>query len=261
MLSGGQLMDFNMPQMSIRVLKGLGVSDEDIELAKLTQSAQRRNNSRVQSIGEICGVTATPSRRKPQPNPKEPENFTDAAMKRRGTYDQAALLLEQQALRERSPERAFKARKAAKAAKELSASAQLEFDFFGGGNVSLAFEYHDTVTERLNAEREKKDGPSLVMQHQALAVLWTITRHMAWESYECTKTAADLCEITKIDKARMARILNLLEDVGGIKRVKRGRVKIITVTPEGAYRGKIDHHGKAVEKYKLEVVEGGKSDA
>jgi DNA-binding MarR family transcriptional regulator len=174
-------------------------------------------------------------------------------MRKRGTYDQAALLLDQQALQERSPERALKARNAAKAAKELSAAQQLEFDFFGGGNVSIAFQYQDAVTERLRNSRK-----SLAKQHQALAVLWQITRHLGWQSYECSKTASDLCDLTGITPNNMTPILKLLEEVGAIKRVKRGRVKVITVTPEGAFRGNIHNHAQSVERYKLDVIDGGK---
>jgi hypothetical protein len=59
----------------------------------------------------------------------------------------------------------------------------------------------------------------------------------------------------------MARALDLLEQVGAIHRVKRGRVKVIAVTPEGAFRGNINNHAKAVEKFKLDVIEGGKPEA
>ena len=182
-------------------------------------------------------------------------DLTDRALRRRGAYDQAALLLDQQALRESSPERAAKAREAALAAKELSASNQLEFDFFGGGNVSIAFQYQDAVTERL-----RNSGQSLAKQHQALAVLWQITRYLGWQNYECTKTAADLCEISQIKPSHMADTLKLLEEVGAIQRVKRGRTKIITVTPEGAFRGNVNSHAQAVERYKLDVIDGGKSE-
>ena len=204
-------------------------------------AAQRRNGSPVQSIGVIVG--AVQQRQKHNPNP--PTSLTDRAMRKRGTYDQAALLLDQQALQESSPERAMKARAAAKAAKELSAAQQLEFDFFGGGNVSIAFQYQDAVTERL-----RNSGQTLAKQHQALAVLWQITRHLGWQTYECTKTAADLCEITGITPNHMSPILDLLERVGAIHRVKRGRVKIITVTPEGAFRRQCEQprpSGRAVQ--------------
>ena len=58
----------------------------------------------------------------------------------------------------------------------------------------------------------------------------------------------------------MVGTLKLLEEIGAIRRVKRGRVKVITVTPEGAFRGNINHHAQAVERYKLDVIDGGKSD-
>jgi DNA-binding MarR family transcriptional regulator len=238
-----------MSRVTIRELRQMGVPQEDIEIAKQTQAAQRRNGSPVQSVGVIVG--AVQQRQKHNPNP--PTNLTDRAMRKRGTYDQAALLLDQQALQESSPERAMRARAAAKAAKELSAAQQLEFDFFGGGNVSIAFQYQDAVTERL-----RNSGQTLAKQHQALAVLWQITRHLGWQTYECTKTAADLCDLTGITPNNMSPILDLLERVGAIHRVKRGRVKIITVTPEGAFRGNVNNHAQAVERFKLDVIEGGK---
>jgi DNA-binding MarR family transcriptional regulator len=240
-----------MSRTTIRELRQMGVSREDIEIAKQTQAAQRRNGSPVQSIGVIVG--AVQQRQRHNPNP--PTSITDRAMRKRGTYDQAALLLDQQALQESSPERAMKAREAAKAAKELSAAQQLEFDFFGGGNVSLAHQYQDAVTERL-----RDSGQSLAKQHQALAVLWQITRHLGWQTYECTKTAADLSDLTGITPNNMSPILKLLEDIGAIHRVKRGRVKVIAVTPEGAFRGNVNNHAQAVERFKLDVIEGGKPE-
>ena len=238
-----------MSRLSIQELRRMGVSREDIDAALTTQAAQRRNGSPVQSVGVIVG--AVQSRDRHSPNP--PVSLTDRAMRKRGTYDQAALLLDQQALQERSPERAVLARQAAKMAKELSAAQQLEFDFFGGGNVSISFQYGFAVTTRL----KETDRPISEI-NRAKAVLWEIVQSLGWQSYECTKTAADLSEITEIDKADMARTLQLLEDVGAIHRVKRGRVKIITVTPEGAFRGNVHNHAKAVEKFRLDVIEGGK---
>lgn len=240
-----------MTRIPIKELRRLGITSEDIDMARTTQEAQRRNGSPVQPIAVLVGA----AQRRQHPNPNPPVDLTDRALRRRGAYDQAALLLDQQALRESSPERAARAREAALAAKELSASNQLEFDFFGGGNVSIAFQYQDAVTERL-----RNSGQTLARQHQALAVLWQITRHLAWQSYECTKTAADLCDLTGITPNNMSPILALLEEVGAIRRVKRGRVKIIAVTPEGAFRGNVNKHAEAVERYKLDVIQGGKAD-
>ena len=241
-----------MPKATIHELRRSGVSQEDIELAKATQAAQRRNGAPVQSIAVLVGA-AQPRQRH---NPNPPASLTDRALRRRGAYDQAALLADQQALQESSPERALKARQAATTLKELSASNQIEFDFFGGGNVSIAFQYQDAVTERLF-----EAAKTTAQAKEALSILWIILRNLGWQSYECTKTAADLCEITRTKPPHMANALKLLEEVGAIRRVKRGRNKIITVTPEGAFRGNINNHGQAVERYRLDVIEGGKSES
>lgn len=241
-----------MSRIPIHELRRMGVSDEDLELARATQEAQRRTGAPVQSISVIVGAVGPRRRHDPSP----PVSLTDRALRRRGTYDQAALLLDQQALQESSPERAERAREAAKVAKELGAAAQIEFDFFGGGNVSLAFQYQDAVTARLHEK-----AATGAKRNEALAVLWHIIRNLSWQSYECTKTAADLSQIMDMLPSHMAETLKLLEDVGAIRRVKRGRTKIITVTPEGAFRGNVNTHGQAVERYKLDVIEGGKSGA
>lgn len=125
----------------------------------------------------------------------------------------------------------------------------------GSNSVFIALQYQDAVTERLFAATKTP-----AQAFHAQAVLWQITRNLGWQSYECTKTAADLCEVMRTDKAQMARALDLLEQVGAIRRVKRGRVKIITVTPEGAFRGNVHNYAQAVERYKLDVIDGGKPD-
>jgi len=239
-----------MARISIRELKEIhGVSQDDIDLARATQNAQRKAGSVALPVAVICGVQ---KRRRKADNVTDPNTLLERQKRGRGEYDQAALLLDRKAVAEKSPDRAMRAREAAIIAKELSSTVQLEFDFFGGGNVSIAFQYQDAVTERLKAA-----AVSPARRDEALAVLWTVTRHLVWQSYECTKTAAQLCEIADKDKSQMARALNLLEDVGAIRRVKRGRVKVITVTPEGAYRGNINEHDNAVERYKLDVIDGG----
>lgn len=239
-----------MSRISISELRKMGVPDEDIEAAKVVQMAQRRTGAKVLSLGTIVGA-AKPR----QQTNNQTVDLTEKALRKRGTYDQVALLLDQQALTEKTPERAAIAREAAKAAKHLSLANQIEFDFFGGGNVSIAFQYQDAVTERLF-----EAAPTATKAKEAQAILWQICRNLGWQNYECTKTAADLCEITRTDKAQMARALDLLEQVGAIHRVKKGRTKIITVTPEGAFRGNINNHAKAVEKFKLEVIDGGKKE-
>lgn len=239
-----------MSRIPIYELRKRGVSEEDIEIAKKIQTAQRRTGVRVLSLGVLVGATEPRKQ-----NDNQTVDLTEKALRKRGTYDQVALLLDQQALAEKTPERAALAREAAKAAKKLSWANQIEFDFFGGGNVSIAFQYQDAITERLFAAAKTP-----AQAYHAQAVLWQICRNLGWQTYECTKTAADLCDVTRTDKAQMARALDLLEYVGAIHRVKKGRTKIITITPEGAFRGNINNHAKTVEKFKLEVIEGGKKE-
>ena len=89
-----------MSRIPIHELRRMGVSREDIEAAQITQEAQRRTGAPVQSIGVIVGAAKPRTRHNPNP----PVSLTDRALRKRGTYDQAAMLLDQQALQESSPE-------------------------------------------------------------------------------------------------------------------------------------------------------------
>ena len=227
-------------------LRRRGYSDDDIRLAQMTQEANRRAGAPSRTLAEVLAGQQA------RPRPAAPvEDLTVRQLRRRGTYGQAALLVDQAALGERDPARAAQARLLGHGLKAMAERpVQLEFDFFGGGNVSLGHQYIDAVQARLmatNATPAERDA--------ALATLLLITRHLEWQGYACTKIAADLAEMRGVDKGDMARTLVLLERVGAIGRVKRGRTKIIAVTPEGAFRGKIDNHGEAVERYKAEVIQ------
>ncbi|HQT89936.1 MAG TPA: ArsR family transcriptional regulator, partial [Acidiphilium sp.] len=127
---------------------------------------------------------------------------------------------------------------------------QLEFDFFGGGNVSLGHQFIDAIQGRL---LQTKATPA--ERATALATLTMIVRHLGWQSYSCEKTAADLCELLGFEPAPMARTLALLEQIGAITRAKRGRTKVITINPEGAFRGDVNRHAEAVDRYRAEVVQ------
>lgn len=244
-----QWTELRVGRTSIGQLRAAGVSDEDIRLAQQTQKHQRAAGRPVLPLSVICGLSTPKSARS-----AEVVEITPRQLRKRGALGQAALIADQVALTEKSPERAQKARLAGQILKDLARPHQIEFDFFGG-NMSIAHQYQDAVTERLFAA-----ASTTTKAKEAQAILWQITRYLAWQSYECTKTAADLCEITRTDKSHMARALDLLEQVGAIRRVKRGRTKVITVTPEGAYRGDVNQHAAAVQRYKLEVIEGGRSD-
>ncbi|KDM65135.1 hypothetical protein [Acidiphilium sp. JA12-A1] len=227
-------------------LRRRGYSDDDIRLAQTVQEANRRAGAPSRTLAEVLAGNQA------RPRPAAPvEDLTARQLRRRGTYGQAALLVDQAALGERDPARAAQARLLGHGLKAMAERpVQLEFDFFGGGNVSLGHQYIDAVQARLmatNATPAERDA--------ALATLLLITRHLEWQSYVCTKIAADLAELRGVDKGDMTRTLTLLERVGAINRVKKGRTKIIAVTPEGAFRGKIDNHGEAVERYKAEVIQ------
>ena len=112
-----------MSRIPIHELRRMGVSREDIEAAQITQEAQRRTGAPVQSIGVIVGAAKPRTRHNPNP----PVSLTDRALRKRGTYDQAAMLLDQQALQESSPERAVIARQAAKLAKAMRNTKLLKF--------------------------------------------------------------------------------------------------------------------------------------
>jgi hypothetical protein len=242
---------------SIKELLLGGVTKEDIEAAIAFQKNQRAAGVTPLPIEQIVGASK-PRVRIPHTTIDSPAqrmvDFTMKALRKRGVYEQAALLIDQHALLEKSPERAAMARQASEIVKDLALTTQFEFDFFGGGNVSLAFQYQDAISERL-----RNSGQTLARQQQAKAVLWDIVRHLSWQSYTCQKTAAELADVCGMRASHMSDTLDLLEQVGAIVRVKRGRTKIITVTPEGAFRGDVNNHGKVVERYRLEVIDGGKN--
>lgn len=85
-------------------------------------------------------------------------------------------------------------------------------------------------------------------------MLSEVLRWLGWQTYECSRSAADIAQQTGLHPRVVSDALALLEQVGAITRVKRGRTKIITVTPEGAYRGDINHHAEAVDRYRADVV-------
>lgn len=220
-----------------------GHAPEDIATARAVQDAQARIGLKPQSIKTILTGKA------PTNAPKAPEDLSARQLRKRGRYGQAALLADQEALAEEDPTRAQKAREASGILKTLAKKPdQLEFDFWKG-NAMTADEYHDAIRERL-----KETGATLAERMTCLAVLKEICRWLRWQSFECEKTAVELGDLLGIKKNQMSPILARLEAVGAITRVKRGRTKIITVNPEGAYRGDVNHHAEVMDRYKGEVV-------
>jgi len=229
---------------ALRDFRRQGYSEADLALARHQQDANRRAGAPPRSIGEILAGQL------PRPRADAaPEDLTTRQLRRRGRYGQAALLADQQALAETDELRAIQAREASLKLKELACEPGcIEFNIFRG-NVMTSDQYHDAIRARLMAT---KATPAERMA--ALGVLMEIKRWMGWQVFTCTKTAGELGELLEIDKGDMARTLALLEQIGAIGRVKRGRIKVITVTPEGAFRGKIDSHAEVVEHYRAEAA-------
>ena len=230
--------------ISVKEFKRRGVSDDDLRTAHIVRDAQRRTGSPVQSIGQILSGK--------NPVASEPSSLTERQLRKRGRYGAAALLTDQEALTEKDSDRALKARHASAILKELASKPQqLGFDFFKG-NRMIADEFHDAVRDRLNAQ-----PLSVSRRATAIMVLSEICRHLPWESHVCPKTAADLSDILKMHRGELSECLTLLEQIGAILRVKHGRTKVITVTPEGAFRGRVDQHATAVDSYKKTLAEAG----
>ena len=221
-----------------------GVSSEDIRTAHRLQDAQRRTGSPVHTIGQI--VTGR------QPSATEPADLTERQLRKRGRYGTAAILADQEALNETTPERALKARHASTILKELANKpVQLEFDFFKG-NWSVGTEYYDTIRDRVHA----LDMP-LGRRGLVIMVLTEIMRWLPWENSACAKTATEIADLLKAREIDVSSAIKTLETVGAIHRVKRGRTKLIYVNPEGVYRGKIDHHAATVDGYKKAMTDAG----
>ena len=220
-----------------------GHAPEDIAMARAVQDAQARMGMKPQSLTTI--LTGRP----PANAPKAPEDLSARQLRKRGRYGQAALLADQEALAEDDPTRAQKAREASGILKQLATKPeQVEFNVWSG-NAMTGDEYHDAIRERL-----KEEKVSLAERGICIIVLTEIRRWLRWQSFECEKTAVEIGELLEIDKAVMSRILSRLEAVGAITRVKRGRTKVITLNPEGTYRGDVNRHAEVMDRYKAEVV-------
>lgn len=231
-----------MGGMGMQALRKMGVSDEDIALAQATQDGQRRAGHPVQPLAEILGLI---ERRAAQRQ--------DA--KRSDVIKQAVLNLDRPGILPHNSKQVPRARaKGDTPIVHEEAQLQLEFDFRKGGNMGMGHEYFDAITQRL-AQHPITPAQRL----SAIAALHFIGRHLEWEYHSCTKMASELADYMGIKPQQMSRILKLLEDVGAIYRVKAGTEKAIVVSPEGIWRGKFENHAAAVQRFKLEVIDGGKA--
>jgi DNA-binding MarR family transcriptional regulator len=232
---------------SNKALKGQGYSPDDIALARLIQQKQREAGAPPRSLLEI--LQGQPARPRPQASPAD---LTANQLKRRGAYGQAALLADQAALSERDPHKAEQARQAATILKGLGKTNHLEYNILAG-NFSMSHEFLDTLNLRL-----KESGATIAARNAAVAALVFIARNLEFQGFACTKNAAELSELLGVKPQTMKDTLKLLEKVGAITRIKRGRQKVITINPEGAFRGSLDPanptHAKAVAEYKAKVL-------
>jgi hypothetical protein len=228
---------------TVRQLRQRGYDPDDIALARQQQDATQRAGGPPRSLAEI--LSGKPAR--PRPN-AAPGDLTSRQLMRRGRYGQAALLADQEALSERDPARAAKAREASGTLKALARKPPSHFDIFEG-NVTMGYEYHDAVRSRLLAT-----GATPAERGVAHMVLSEIVRWLNWEDHKCSHTAAEIGASLGLHKMVVSEALALLESIGAITRIKRGRSKVITVTPEGAYRGNMANHAEVMGRYRGEVV-------
>ena len=230
--------------ISAKELRRRGVPDGDIRTARIVQDAQRRTGSPVHTLGQIIDGR--------QPTSTDPASLTERQLRKRGRIGQAALLLDQEALTDADLVRQTRLRALAAEAKELAHQpTQLEFDFFKG-NWSVADEYHDTIRDRIHAL-----PLSPAQRAMAVMVMAEIVRWLPWKDAACSKTAAEIQALLKVRQADVSRAIATLESVGAIRRVARGRTKMIYVNPEGAYRGPIDQHAAAVDSYRKVLTDAG----
>jgi hypothetical protein len=231
--------------VSAKELRRRGVSDENIRIARIVQDAQRRTGSPVNTLAQI--IDGHP------PAATAPECLTKRQLRKRGRYGTAAILADQEALQEADAQRALKARHASAILKELAQKpVQLEFDFFKG-NRMISDEFYDAVRDRLKAV----PGITVAQRAQAMTVLQEIMRWVPWEDHVCSKTATDIADILEMKRPHVSVSVQLLETIGAIHRVKRGRTKIIALNPEGAYRGNVNNHADAVDRYSKTIAKAG----
>jgi hypothetical protein len=230
--------------VSAKELRRRGVSDENIRIARIVQDAQRRTGSPVHTLAQI--IDGHP------PAATAPGCLTKRQLRKRGRYGTAAILADQEALQESDAQRALKARHASAILKELAQKpVQLEFDFFRG-NWSVADAYHDTIRDRIHAL-----PLSPAKRAMAIMVMAEIVRWLPWEDAACSKTAAEMADLLKVCQMDISTALKTLEQVGAIRRVVRGRTKLIYVNPEGAYRGNVNNHADAVDRYSKTIAKAG----
>ena len=120
-----------MARISIHDLKQVhGVSQADINLTRETQEAQRKAGAPVLPIAVLVG--AHERRPKAANNIIDRDNVLNRQRRNRGEYDQAAVMLDRQAVAEKNPERAMKAPELAHGARNLAVPCNFNLTFLEG---------------------------------------------------------------------------------------------------------------------------------
>jgi len=218
----------------------------------------------VQTLQEILSGTPAAEQR------RRPNEIADELLKKQlgraaDLPEAAAAILNRAALdHNRSEQARADLREAAIVARVHSEAVQLEFDFWGGYYMT-ADDYVDAVIERLKAAEQsglpwRKGRPvTRANRSMALSVLLTCMRGTDFVGFEVKYNADQLADKTGLLKSDVSLCLNLLEAVGAIHRIKRGRTKSIAISPEGVYRGPIKDrqtHQGLVRRFKAEVIDG-----
>ncbi|GEO82589.1 hypothetical protein [Pararhodospirillum oryzae] len=115
--------------------------------------------------------------------------------------------------------------------------------------VRISHDYHDKIRDRL-----KKLDITFDERMACVVFLSEICRSLKYESYDCGKDVDEISSILGIEISEARKIIEILENVHAITVIKRGQTKVITVNPEGAYRGDLNHHAEVMDRYKTEVV-------
>jgi DNA-binding MarR family transcriptional regulator len=258
-----------MPALCKKQLIARGISDENLAMAEQIQTAQRASGGRVQSLAQICGISDDPQRgRTVQAGASvDLDEITRKAL--RGARSHAELMAIHARLTalqaDGSPYR-DQIRDCASQLEELAGGVQLEFEFsIWEGNVIQGHQYLDQMIARLtqlqNDGYEWKPGRKMTDANRLLcmAVLQLIGRHLEWQGPRCQVTASEISEALQIDKMQVSRAVKALEEIGAIETgpapTNRSK-KIIIVTPDGIYRGRMSkdrkEHTAAVEDFEKE---------
>lgn len=255
-----------MAALSEKQLRQRGVPDDDIRLAKEIQAQQRRRGDPVLSLGQICGITPPRNVSKADPAIDLDELTKKAVRGARSHAELMAIYARLTALQADSSPNRDEIRECASKLETLAGGVQLEFEFsIWRGNSVTAHDYLDQMIFRLLQLQEEgyKWDPRRTMTDAnrilCMAVLQLVGRHLEWQGPRSQITASEIAKTLNIDKMQVSRALKALEEIGAIMTgpapTNRSK-KIIVVTPEGIYRGRMSkdrkEHSAAVEDFEKE---------